>query len=96
MRRLQVTDVELAPDRDMVGRLGLAALVLVDADGREAVGGLRREQQMVDAQAVVLLPGAGLVIPVGVLRPLDMDGAHRVGQAEIEQRAQRARATPAG
>ena len=29
----------------------------------EAVGGLRREQDVVDADAVVLLPGAGLVVP---------------------------------
>ena len=29
----------------------------------EPVGGLRRQQQVVDADAVVLLPGAGLIVP---------------------------------
>ena len=33
---------------------------------REPVGGLRRQQQVVDADAPVLLPGAGLIIPEGV------------------------------
>ena len=40
--------------------------MLVDAGGDEPVGGLRRQQQMVDADAVVLLPGAGLIVPEGV------------------------------
>ena len=34
--------------------------------GAEPVGGLRRQQQVVDADAVVLLPGAGLIVPEGV------------------------------
>ena len=37
--------------------------MLVDAGRGQAVGGLRRQQQMVDADAVVLLERAGLVVP---------------------------------
>ena len=37
----------------------------IDAD-EKPVGGFRRQQQMVDADAVVLLPGAGLIVPEGV------------------------------
>ena len=48
--------------------------------------GLRRQQQMVDPDAPVLLPGAGLIIPEGVLARRVGDRAQRVGQAEAEQR----------
>ena len=41
---------------------------------------------MVDAQAVVLLPGAGLIIPERVLAGRVGDGAQRVRQPEAEQR----------
>ena len=40
---------------------------------------------MVDPDAPVLLPGAGLVIPERVLARRVGDGAQRVGQAEAEQ-----------
>ena len=49
--------------RDMVGRLFPAAHMLVDAARNKPVGGLGREQQMIDANPVVLLPSARLVIP---------------------------------
>ena len=61
--RLFRLQIELDPDRNMVGWLFPGAHMLVDAGGGQAVGGLRREQQMIDADAVVLLPGAGLVVP---------------------------------
>ena len=37
--------------------------MLLDRGRLQPVGGFRRQQEMVDADAVVLLPGAGLVIP---------------------------------
>ena len=43
--------IELAPHRDMVGRLGQAAIGLVDARRRPAVGAFGRQQQVVDAEA---------------------------------------------
>ena len=43
-------------------------------------------QDVVDADAVVLLPGAGLVVPERVDAGAGMAGAHRVRQAEIDER----------
>ncbi len=63
-----------------------AAHIAVDADIDQPVAGLRRQQQMIDAQAVVFLPGAGLIIPEGVLAGRVGDGAQRVRQPEAEQR----------
>ena len=55
--------VDLAPDRGVVGRFLLSPRVFVYARCREPVGGLRRQQQMVDQQAEILLPRAALVVP---------------------------------
>ena len=56
-------DIEVDVNRDVVGGLLPAAHMLVDAGGDQPVGGLWRHQDMVDADAVVLLPSARLVIP---------------------------------
>src|ERR1700684_3023920 len=56
-------DRQIEPYRHVVGRLLPGAHVTIDADIRKPVGGRRREQHVVDADAVVLLPGASLVIP---------------------------------
>ena len=72
-------------DRDVVGRLVVGARALVDRGDFEAVGGGRREQQVIDADAVVLLPGAGLVVPERIMARLGMAGAQGVRQAEIDQ-----------
>src|SRR5437588_241510 len=58
-------EIQLDPDRNVVGRLLPGAHVLVDAGGDEAVGRLRRQQQVIDPDTVVLLPGARLIIPEG-------------------------------
>ena len=47
-RRLQI---EIGPDRHVVGRLFPGAHIAVDPDIDQPVAGLRRQQQMVDAQA---------------------------------------------
>ena len=60
----------------------------VDAGIGEPVGGLRRQQQVIDADAVVLGPGAGLVVPERVEVGCVADGADGVGQAEIDQCAE--------
>ena len=52
----------------------------------EPVGGLRRQQQVVDADAVVAVPAEGLEVPEGVARARRVTARMRVGQAEIEQR----------
>ena len=61
--------------------------VLENLDALEPVGGLRREQQVIDADAVVLLPGAGLVIPERVFMRRAVSLHVGVAQPEIEQRA---------
>ena len=65
----------------MIGRLLPGPHIAVDPDLEEAVAGLWRQQQMIDPQALVLLPGAGLIIPEGVLARGVGDRAQRVGQA---------------
>ena len=60
----------------------------VDAGIDEPVGGLRRQQHVVDADAVVLGPGAGLIVPERVEAAGVAAGADRVGEAEIGQRAE--------
>ena len=44
----------------MIRRLVAAADMLVDAAAPETVGRLGRQQNVIDANAVILLPGAGL------------------------------------
>ena len=60
--------------------------MLVDAGGDQPVGGLGREQQVIDANAVVLLPGAGLIVPEAVEAASVRGRAHGVRQAEVRQR----------
>ena len=59
--------------------------MLFDRGRAEAVGGLRRQQQVVDADAVVLLPGAGLVVPERVGAGRIGGGAHGFRETEIDQ-----------
>ena len=50
----------------------------------QPVGGLRAEQQMVDAKARVARPGAGLIIPEGVEPAGRMARADRIGPALLQ------------
>ena len=52
---------ERHPDRGVVARLLAPAMGLVDPAGLQAVGQFGRQQGMVDAKAVVALPGACLM-----------------------------------
>src|SRR2546425_12770909 len=67
IRRLRPLEIEVRPDRDVVRRLLPGAHVTVHADIGQAVAGLRRQQEVVDPDTPVLLPGAGLVVPERVL-----------------------------
>jgi hypothetical protein len=69
----------------MVGSPLLAAGPAVDVDGVQPVGGLWREQQVVDAQTIVLLPGAALIVPIAVAVRLVVQGAVGLGVAQVEQ-----------
>jgi len=53
------------PDRsrpDVVRRFFPGAHIAVYPDADQPVAGLRRQQEMIDAQAMVFLPGARLII----------------------------------
>ena len=52
---------------------------------------LRRKQNVVDANAVVLLPSARLIVPERVRTGLGVAGAESVGQTEISKVRMRAR-----
>jgi len=58
------------------------------SDIDQAVAGLRRQQEMIDAQAVVFLPRAGLVVPEGIETGRVAGGTQRVGKAQIDERAE--------
>ena len=88
-------DIQIDIDRHVVRGPLPGADMLVDASGGEPIGRLRRQQQMVDPDAPVLLPGAGLVVPKGVEAGLVGDRAQRIGQAEAE-RAWKFRGSAAG
>src|SRR6185437_901338 len=83
------SDRELAPHRHMVGRLVPATHMFVDAAGLEAIGRLRRQHNVIDADAVILLPCARLVVPEGVAVRLRVTGAECIGEAEILDALQR-------
>src|SRR5262249_56030303 len=56
-------NIEIHVNRHVIGRLVPAADVTVYAGIDQTVGGLRREQQMIDADTVILCPCSGLIIP---------------------------------
>src|SRR5260370_330394 len=74
---------EIDPDRNVVGRLLPVAHMLIDAGRGEPVGGLRRKQEMVDANSIILLPGAGLIVPERKGARAIARGANSVRQSEI-------------
>src|SRR5665647_3933894 len=87
-RRLPARDIQIDEHRHVVGRLVPGAHVIIDAGVGQPVGGLRRQQQVVDADAVVLLPGPGLVVPERVQVGSIAGGADGVGEAEIQETAE--------
>ena len=60
-------DIQLDPDRNMIRGLLVAANFLVDLTIRQEIGGLWRQQDVVDPNAIVLVPRASLIIPERVL-----------------------------
>src|ERR1700690_1410473 len=70
------------PDRNVIRRLLLGPHRLVDRGRDQPVGGLWRQDEVVDADPVVTLPGAGLVVPERVDAGVVGGGAQRVGQPE--------------
>src|SRR5947208_12290867 len=81
-------EFEIGPYWHVVGRFFPAAHVLVDACADQPIGGLRREEKMVDADPVILLPGARLVVPKRVGARAVASGADRVEQSEVVEGAE--------
>src|SRR5262249_13859400 len=76
-------ELQIGPHRHVVGWFFPAAHVLVDARGDEPIGRLRRKEQVVDANPVILLPRARLVIPKCKRAGAVASGANRVEQPEM-------------
>src|SRR6266446_1358360 len=83
LRRLKV---EVDPHRDVVRRFFPGAHITIDSHIDQPVAGLRRQQEMIDAQAMVFLPGARLIIPECVLPGGVGDGTQRVREPKAKQR----------
>src|SRR5262249_44755256 len=86
-RRVGLIQLRLEPHRHMVRGLLPAARVLVDTGGEKPIGRLRGGQNVIDADAVILLPGTGLIIPERVEPRSRQPCAHDVGETEIEESA---------
>src|SRR5947208_1095292 len=56
-------DCEFDDHRHMVGGLFPGADMTIDPRADQPIGSLRRKQEMVDPDTVILLPRAGLIIP---------------------------------
>src|SRR5262249_17066677 len=78
-------DREVRPYRHVVGWLFPGTHVTVDAGSRQPICRLRRQQQVIDADAVVLLPSAGLIIPERVESWCVAGRAHGIGQSDVEE-----------
>src|SRR5262249_53122849 len=74
---------ELDHDGHMVRRLVKRSRAFVDRPRDKPVGRPRRQKHVIDTNAIVLLPGTGLVVPIGIVAGVAMAGAESVGQPEI-------------
>ena len=59
--------------------------MLVDAGAVQGIRRRRRQQHVVDADTVVLLPRPGLVVPERILLGQRVAGVDRVDQAQIDE-----------
>src|SRR6476646_7888258 len=58
--------IQIDVDRHVVGVFVPSAHVTVDTGIDQSVRGLRRQQQMINADTIVLGPGAGLIVTKGI------------------------------
>src|SRR6266700_509825 len=85
-RRSPWLEREIGYDRDMVGRLFPSADMSVDIYFDKPIRRLRGQQEVIDADAVILGPGSGLVVPECVEAAGVAAGADRIGQPEAAKR----------
>src|SRR5690348_8358417 len=81
-------NIQVDVNRYVVRWLLPAADIAVDAGVAQAVGGLRGQHDVVDADAVVLLERAGLIIPEAIEPRVVAYRPNRIGQAEIGESAE--------
>ena len=74
---------QIGVNGNVVGRLFPGPDMPVDAGGHKGVGCLRGEQDMVDPDPPILLPGAGLIVPEGIEPGRIGRCTQRVYEAEI-------------
>src|ERR1700722_15856857 len=79
---------QIDPHGRMIGGLVASAHLLIDRNRLQLVRGLRRQEQMVDADTVVLLPGARLIVPEGIEACGVRRRAQGVEQAERDELAE--------
>ena len=79
----QLSNGQFAQNGNMVGWLLPTPDLALDGTADEAVRSLRRQQNMIDADAMVLNPCTGLIIPEGIAMRLGVAGPESVGQAQI-------------
>ena len=79
----QRSNGQVAQNRNMVRGLFPPSNLTVDVTTDEPVGSLRRQQGVVDSDAVVLNPCTRLIIPKCVAMRLGMAGAESVGETEV-------------
>src|SRR5690606_23186826 len=77
--------LQLAPDGRVVGGPFSAARRLVDVAGDQPVRSLGAQHQVIDAQAHVLAPGPGLIVPERIADRVWVQGTIGVGEAEIQK-----------
>src|SRR5512138_1089068 len=84
------SSIQLHPYWRVIARLFLPARPFVDARAAQAVGRLRRAQQMIEPEAEIALPAARGVVPECVELVLArVEGAQRIGPALVHDPAPR-------
>ena len=79
----QRSNSQVAQNRNMVGGFFPPSNLAFYGAADEPVGSLRRQQDVVDSDAVVLNPCTRLIIPKCVAMRLGMAGEKSIGKAEV-------------
>lgn len=69
----------------MIAGLLAPAMILVDACAHKPVCQFGRKQRVINAKAVVALPGTGLIVPEGPDPAAGVEQVERIGPAIVEQ-----------
>ena len=67
----------------MIRRFFAPTGIPIDAASRHQIRSLRRQQEMIDANAVILVPRPGLIIPERIVERRRIGGAKRFGETKV-------------